>query len=130
MASAVASRAPFNLPELDELLNGGLAAERATLVKSSLTLQVDPPAAVAASVLWLPQISVNGRLLRVLSLPKMRFSAHDATMRELTIGAPAGISIRAPYETEPAVFERVAQNWGDTSAGVPQSTILKSQPNA
>ena len=41
-----------------------------------------------------------GRLHRVLSVPKMRFSAHDVALREYTIRAPGGLHVLEPEESE------------------------------
>lgn len=95
--------------------------ETGALAQSTLTLQVDLPAAVAANVMWLHQISAGGQLRRVLSVPKTRFSSHDATMREFTITAPRGISVSGPFETDPTVVERFERSQGGMQAHGPHT---------
>lgn len=56
-------------------------------------------AVLAENVLLLQQIEFRGGLHRVLAVVKMRFSAHDATLREFRIAPPEGIYVRQPFET-------------------------------
>ena len=63
---------------------------------------------LAANVLWLQQVTYQGRLHRVLSVPKMRFSAHDTTLRAYTIQAPAGLHVLAPEESAPGLLAGLA----------------------
>jgi circadian clock protein KaiC len=57
----------------------------------------DPISVMAENVLLLRQVEQRDRLVRVLSVLKMRFSSHDAsTLREFAITAPEGVRVLAP----------------------------------
>lgn len=95
-----ARRVPNYLAALVEALGARgvttlLVKESATLAAAELDLPADLISVVAANVIWLQQVADRGRLRRVLSVPKMRYSAHDDALREFAIVAPAGISMRA-----------------------------------
>jgi len=77
--------------------------ENSELAARDLAVSGDLLSVVAATVIWLQQLSHRGHLRRILSVPKMRFSAHDVSLREFTIGAPEGISVLAPFEAEAAL---------------------------
>lgn len=67
--------------------------ETPTLVASQLHLALDPISVLADNVLWLQQITARGELRRLLSVAKMRFSAHDMHVREFIIASPQGIQV-------------------------------------
>lgn len=50
-------------------------------------------------MLLLQQLAYRGRLHRVLSVLKMRFSSHDYTLREFLITSPEGIRVLTPDES-------------------------------
>lgn len=78
-----------------------LIKESPTLAAAALDLPADLISVVAANVVWLQQVADRGRLRRVLSVPKMRYSAHDDALRAFTIAAPAGIRVLAPVAAIP-----------------------------
>jgi circadian clock protein KaiC len=86
--------------------------ESASLASPLLALTADLASVIAANVLWLEQLADRERLRRVLSVPKMRFSAHDVTLREFTIAAPEGIRVWAPLESDPRVLAGLAPRPG------------------
>ena len=77
-----------------------LIRETSAVVSDGLRLDADMVSLLAASVIWLQQVSRGGRIRRVLSVPKMRFSAHDLALREYTIAAPEGLHVLGPLEGE------------------------------
>lgn len=77
--------------------------ENRELAARDLAVSGDLLSVVVATVIWLQQLSYRGHLRRILSVPKMRFSAHDVSLREFTIGAPEGIRVLAPFEAEAAL---------------------------
>ena len=77
-----------------------LIRETGMVVSDGLRLEADMASLRSASVIWLQQISRGGRLRRMLSVPKMRFSAHDLALREYTIAAPEGLRVLGPLKGE------------------------------
>ena len=75
-----------------------LIRETGVVAAEGLTLEADMASLRSASVIWLQQISRDGRLRRVLSVPKMRFSAHDLALHEYTIAPPDGLRVLGPLE--------------------------------
>jgi circadian clock protein KaiC len=61
-----------------------------------LDFSSDTLSILAENVLFLQQIAYQGRLHRVLSVLKMRFSAFDHTLREFVITSPEGIQVLSP----------------------------------
>jgi circadian clock protein KaiC len=91
--------------------------ENDTVAAAELALSADLISVVAANVVWLQQVAYRGRLRRVLSVPKMRFSAHDDTLREFTIAAPAGITVLRPFESDPAMLTDIAAQQAARASG-------------
>ncbi|HVA92316.1 MAG TPA: ATPase domain-containing protein [Chloroflexota bacterium] len=91
-----------------------LTRETGPLAGMELRLETDLSSAVAENVLWLQGVIYRERFYRVLSVLKMRFSPHDLTLREFTIGAPAGIEVRAQRESERGVLAGIASQQSDT----------------
>ncbi len=87
--------------------------ESESLASPTLALTADLASVIAANVLWLQQLADHDRLRRVVSVPKMRFSAHDVTLREFTIAAPQGIQVLAPGESAPALLTELAGSQGE-----------------
>jgi len=54
-----------------------LVKESRELAARDLVVSADMLSIVAASVMWLQQVSHRGRLRRIVSVPKMRFSTHE-----------------------------------------------------
>ena len=57
-------------------------------------------------------MTYRGRLHRVLSVPKMRFSAHDVALREYTIRAPLGLHVLEPEESASGVLAGISRQEG------------------
>jgi circadian clock protein KaiC len=57
----------------------------------------EPVSVVAGNVLLVQQVEQQGKLHRVCSVLKMRFSAHDATLYEFVIQSPDGIRMLGPF---------------------------------
>lgn len=89
--------------------------ENGSLAARDLAVSADLVSVVAATVIWLQQVSDRGRLRRVISVPKMRFSAHDAALREFTITAPYGIRVLAPFESDVRDLDDIARGLGNAS---------------
>ena len=66
----------------------------------------------AENVLWLQQVTYQGRPHRVLSAPMMRFSAHDPTLREYRIHAPGGVQVLEPEESVPGLVAGISRQEG------------------
>lgn len=88
--------------------------ETGPLVGADLELETDLSSGVAENVLWLQAVIYRERFYRVISVLKMRFSAHDLTLREFTITAPTGIEVRAPFESERGVLAGIARQQSDS----------------
>jgi circadian clock protein KaiC len=54
-------------------------------------------------------MSLRGRLRRVLTVVKVRYSAHDVHLREFEIAPPGGLRVLAPIESESGVLEDAAR---------------------
>jgi circadian clock protein KaiC len=87
--------------------------ETGPFVGVDLELETDLGSGVAENLLWLQAVIYQGRLYRVLSVLKMRYSAHDLTLREFTIAAPAGIEVRTLSESARGVLSGIAHQQGD-----------------
>jgi circadian clock protein KaiC len=79
-----------------------LLKEARRLVALQVEAETDDTAVVVDNVLLLQQLSRDGRLRRVLSAPKVRFSAHDERVRDFEIAPPAGIRVLGPPGAEGA----------------------------
>jgi circadian clock protein KaiC len=87
--------------------------ETGPLAGSDLELETDLGSGVAENVLWLQAVILRGRLYRVLSVLKMRYSQHDLTLREFTIAAPDGIAVRGPLESAPGLLASIEREEGE-----------------
>lgn len=94
-----------------------LIMETHELVVPYLIQQANMVSLIAANVIWLQQIAYRDRLYRVLSVPKMRFSMHDSTLREYTIVAPDGLQVLAPIESEAGVLTGLARQQEQPGSG-------------
>ena len=89
-----------------------LIRELDLLTTTTLDLKSEWVSLLASNVIWLQQVTFRDRLHRVLSVPKMRYSAHDVTLREFTIAAPAGLQVLVPFESESGVLDGIARRQG------------------
>ncbi|HEV2461191.1 MAG TPA: ATPase domain-containing protein [Ktedonobacterales bacterium] len=70
-----------------------LIKEHRVTVASELDLSADPLSLLAENVLLLHQLEHHAKLHRVLSVIKMRYSAHDALLHEFAIEQPEGVQL-------------------------------------
>jgi circadian clock protein KaiC len=92
--------------------------DTAALVATDLAVSADRLAVLAENIVVLQRVTYRDQLHRVLSVPKMRFSAHELRLREFTITAPTGIQVRAPGKSEAGVLTGIArQQSGPAAAG-------------
>lgn len=83
--------------------------EHPKVLASELDLSTGPISVLAENVLMLRQLEYRSALHRVLSVLKMRFSAHDHMLREFTITAPEGIRVLSPGESGKGVLAAFAR---------------------
>ncbi len=67
--------------------------ESRTVLATQLEFSADALSILAENLLLLQQVTYQDRLVRVLSVLKMRFSAHDVSLREFRIAPPAGLRV-------------------------------------
>ncbi len=78
-------------------------------------LAEEPGAMLAENVLLARHVAYQGKLHRVITVLKMRFSAHDTTLlREFTISAPEGIRMLTPLETGSGVGTEITRAQSST----------------
>jgi circadian clock protein KaiC len=87
--------------------------ETGIIAAADLELETDLSSGVAENILWLQGVIYREHFYRVLSVLKMRFSAHDLTLREFTISSPAGIEVRAPLESEAGLLAGITRAEGE-----------------
>ena len=103
LVRALGARAPDYLAALNDQL---YALDMTSLVSYEVDaftgfafdLARTPLALVAHNVLVVQQVAVDGVLHRMLAVLKMRFSAHDRTLRELVLDAQ-GVRVLSPAQT-------------------------------
>src|SRR5205823_13455751 len=91
--------------------------DTAALVATDLAVSADRLAVLAENIVVLQHVAYRDQLHRVLSVPKMRFSAHELRLREFTIVAPEGIHVRAPGESDAGVLAGIARQQEGPAAG-------------
>jgi circadian clock protein KaiC len=89
-----------------------LIRETGVVASVNLAHKEEKISLLAANVLWLQQVTYQGRLHRVLSVPKMRFSAHDFTVREYGIRAPRGFYVLTLEESTPGLLASISGQAG------------------
>jgi len=69
---------------------------------------------VAENVVWLQAVILRGRLYRVLSVLKMRYSLHDLTLREFTIAAARRhFQYAVRWESAPGLLASIEREEGE-----------------
>lgn len=68
-------------------------------VSTQVDFSADTLSILAENVVLVQHLAVNNRLHRVISVLKMRFSAHDHNLREFIITSPEGICVLTPQES-------------------------------
>ena len=76
-------------------------------VTASLDFSADALSILAENVLLLQQVPFRGELHRIFSVLKLRFSAHDPSLREFRIAAPAGLQVLGRVESASGVLEGI-----------------------
>lgn len=90
-------------------------------------LSVEPTAILAENMLLLRQVEQRSVLHRVLSVQKMRFSAHDSTkLREFKIEVPACIQVLAPDGSNAQLIGGTEQGQSKRHARAPKSDPAQS----
>ncbi|MEO7000369.1 MAG: ATPase domain-containing protein, partial [Ktedonobacterales bacterium] len=67
--------------------------ETGTLVTATLDFSADPLSILAENIMSLRQVIANGKVRRILTLLKMRYSTYDTSVREFVIAPPDGIRV-------------------------------------
>lgn len=70
-----------------------------------LDFSTDPLSVLAENLLLVQQLPYQGQIHRVLSVLKMRYSAHDTTLRAFRIAPPAGVEVLTPLESGGTLLE-------------------------
>ncbi|HKV84910.1 MAG TPA: ATPase domain-containing protein [Ktedonobacterales bacterium] len=96
-------------------VTGLLLKETDKVIAATLDFSSDALSVLAENVLLLQQVPFDGRLHRILSIPKMRFSDHDTTLREFRISPTAGIEVLQAFRSDLGVLEGIAQQQEDQS---------------
>ena len=82
-------------------------------VRNTIVTELDftnePTSPMAENVLLMQQMLYRGRLHRVLSVLKMRFSDYDSTLREYTITPDDTLRVLAPFESGEDVLADIAR---------------------
>jgi len=86
--------------------------ETTRLVAATLDLAADPLSILAENVLSVQQIVSHGQLHRILSVLKLRYSAHETALREFIITPPDGIRVLAPWDSDAATLTHLAEQQG------------------
>jgi len=86
-------------------------------VAPMLDFSADVLSMLAENVLLLQQVPYQGQLHRILSILKLRFSDHDATLREFEIKAPGGVRMLGRAESALGVLEGITQRQEQRATG-------------
>lgn len=76
----------------------------------TLDFSADALSVLAENVLLVQQVAFNGALHRILSIPKLRLSAHDSSIREFRITAPHGLQVLEPVASEHGVLAGITKD--------------------
>ncbi len=99
---------------VEELRRRGITAlfikESSQHGNSDLAFTNEPISVLAENVIQLRQIDDHGRLHRIVTVLKTRFSAHDNdTLREFVIMPPMGIQVLNPTQSAPGILTALAE---------------------
>jgi circadian clock protein KaiC len=86
---------------------------------SELDFSADTLSILAENVVFLQNIAYRGILHNVLSVLKMRFSAHDYVLREFKISSPDGLRVLSPDESGQEVMLGLIEQHGGESLPPP-----------
>jgi circadian clock protein KaiC len=99
-------------------------------VAPTLDFSADVLSVLAENVLLLQQVPYQGRLHRILSILKLRFSDHDSSLREFEIKAPHGIRMLGRAESALGVLEGISQRQEQRASGGPASSSAAARREA
>lgn len=88
--------------------------ETRRVIAEDIQYAADELSVLAENVLLQQHVSYRAQLHRVLSVIKMRFSAHDVTLREYSIAPPAGLRVLTPFESGAGVLAGIVRQQEDT----------------
>jgi circadian clock protein KaiC len=88
-------------------------------VTTQLDFSMDALGVLAENVLLVQQLAYRGKLHRILSIPKMRFSAHDYRLREFVVAPPEGIRVLTSDESGEEVLAGLAEEQAGIRVGNP-----------
>lgn len=91
--------------------------ETPKVLTSELDFSTEPIAVLAENVILLQRVVWREQSRRVLSVLKMSYSAHDTTLREVRIVAPAGFQVLAPVESEAGLLTELTHQQRISEAG-------------
>lgn len=80
---------------------------------AALDFSVDPLSVLAENVLLMQQVPYKGALHRILSMLKVRYTAHDMALREFEIVVPNCIHVLAPFESDSEALQNIAADQED-----------------
>lgn len=87
-----------------------LLKETDKVLAATLDFSSDALSVLAENFILLQQVPFKGKLHRIISIPKLRFSDHDTTLREFRIVAPAGLQVLEPLESASGVLAGITQD--------------------
>lgn len=90
-----------------------MAKETRRIGATTLDFSVDPLSVLAENVMLMQQVAYGGALHRVLSMLKVRYTAHDMALREFEIVVPDGIRVLAPFQSGTGVLQGIAADQED-----------------
>ncbi len=79
----------------------------------------NPATMLAENLIYVQHVTEHGRLHRVLSVVKMRYSAHDDSLREFIITPTGGVRVLSRFES---------QTWASRSSPPPLEDLPAPQP--
>jgi len=103
-------------------VTGLLVKETDKALTATLDFSADSLSVLAENVLLLQQLPFRGQLYRILSILKLRFSAHDATLREFRIAAPEGVKVLEPFASATQALEGITRAQEGAAAGQRRET--------
>ncbi|GLV58743.1 hypothetical protein KDH_55730 [Dictyobacter sp. S3.2.2.5] len=83
--------------------------ESMQIITTQLDFSVDELSVLAENVILVQHLIYGGRMHRVLSVPKMRFSDHDDTPRDFLIVPPEGVRVLTPNEGDQDMLHTLAE---------------------
>jgi circadian clock protein KaiC len=106
-----------------------LLKETDKALAATLDFSADPLSLLAENVLLLQQLPFRGQLYRILSILKLRFSAHDATLREFRIAAPEGVTVLQPFASATGVLAGITRDQEEEASGQRREAGRRNRAN-